>query len=115
MPKVKFLREKKELDVALGANLRLAALDAGIEVYPGLAAYLNCRGKGLCGTCRMLVKGGTVRNCSPKGWLERLRLFLAPWAIGHEQEVRLSCQAHVLGDLEVETQAPKMNWSGEFE
>jgi hypothetical protein len=32
--------------------------------------------------------------------------------IGHEDEMRLSCQARVNGDCTVETQ-PAMNWSGE--
>jgi ferredoxin len=32
--------------------------------------------------------------------------------IGHEDEMRLSCQVRVNGDCTVETQ-PAMNWSGE--
>jgi len=32
--------------------------------------------------------------------------------IGHEDEMRLSCQVRVNGDCSVETQ-PAMNWSGE--
>ena len=111
MPKVKFIKEKKEIEVPAGANLRQEARKAGIEVYSGLARYLNCFGHGTCGTCRVLVKKG-MENLSPRGPLERFTLFRMLATIGHEQEMRLSCQVKVLGDCTVETQ-PQQNWSGE--
>ena len=112
MPKVTFLKEKKEVEVEPGANLRQVALQAGIPLYPGLARYLNCRGLGTCGTCKVLVKKG-MENLSPKGLKERIRLFLMPFAtIGHEDEMRLACQVNVNGDCAVETQ-PALNMSGE--
>ena len=46
MPKVVFVKEKKEIEVAQGANLREEARKAGVEVYQGLTRYLNCRGLG---------------------------------------------------------------------
>ncbi|MCS6975801.1 MAG: (2Fe-2S)-binding protein, partial [Gemmatales bacterium] len=58
MPKVTFIKEKKEIEVPVGANLRLEALKAGIELYPGISKYLNCRGNGLCGTCAVIIKSG---------------------------------------------------------
>ena len=66
MPKVVFVKEKKEIEVPVGANLREEARKAGIEVYQGLSRYLNCFGHGTCGTCRVLVKKG-MENLSPKG------------------------------------------------
>src|SRR5260221_4273361 len=73
MPKVTFVNEKKEIEVPVGGNLRQEALKAGIQVNyeafdtPGgvLGRMLNCRGLGLCGTCRVLVKKGG-ENLSPK-------------------------------------------------
>ena len=64
MPKVVFIKEKRELEVPEGANLRDEAVKAGIQVNfeaidtptGFLGRYLNCRGLGLCGTCRVLVK-----------------------------------------------------------
>ncbi len=61
MPKITFVNDKKEIEVLAGANLREEALKAGVEVYSGLDKYLNCRGHGLCGTCRVLVKAGMER------------------------------------------------------
>jgi ferredoxin len=135
MPKVVFVNEKKEIEVPEGANLREEARKAGIEIYKGLDRYLNCRGLGLCGTCRVLVKKG-MENLGPKGmtpeqfkeyrekvakgeakpnrktFMERLTLGRMLSAIGHEDDMRLSCQVQVFGDCSVETR-PSFNWSGE--
>src|SRR5580704_11337549 len=111
MPKVTFVNEKKEIEVPVGANLRQEARKAGVEVYQGLARYLNCFGHGTCGTCRVLVKKG-AENLSAKGIIERFTLGRMFSAIGHEDEMRLSCQARVMGDCTIETR-PTFNWSGE--
>jgi ferredoxin len=111
MPKVVFVKEKKEIEVPAGANLREAARSAGIEVYQGLSRYLNCFGHGTCGTCRVLVKKG-MENLSPKKGIERFTLARMLATIGNEHEMRLSCQVQVLGDCTIETR-PSQNWSGE--
>lgn len=116
MPKIVFVREKKEIEVEAGTNLRAAARQAeGIEIYGGVDKYLNCRGLGLCGTCRVLVKAG-MENLSPPSVMERVNFSLHPLTmlarIDHENELRLSCQVTVNGDCSVETQ-PAFNWSGE--
>jgi len=86
-----------------GANLRKEALRAGIELYPGIHKYLNCRGFALCGKCAVAVKAGR-ENCSPPGFREKLRLLLSYLPIGREPgETRLACQTRVLGDIQVET------------
>jgi ferredoxin len=114
MPKVVFVNdknEKVEVEVPQGANLRQEALKVGVKVYKGLDRFLNCRGLGLCGTCRVLVKKGK-ENLSPKRRMERFTLFRMLSSIGHEDEMRLSCQCQVNGDCTVET-TPSFNWSGE--
>ena len=115
MPKVTFVNEKQEIEVAAGANLRAEALKAGVSVYPAIHRYLNCMGLGLCGTCRVLVKKG-MENLSPKTLLERANLNTHPLtmlaAIGHENEMRLSCQVQVNGDCTIETK-PAFNLTGE--
>lgn len=115
MPKVKFVNEKTEIDVPAGANLRKEARKAGINLYPGLYKQLNCRGMGLCCSCRVYVTKGR-ENCSRKGWWEKLHTLINPFGffarIGHEDEMRLACQTRVNGDIEVETQ-PEFNWHGE--
>jgi ferredoxin len=115
MPKIKFVNEKKEIEVAPGTNLRKAALNEGIELYPGVHQYVNCMGLGQCASCRVSIKKG-LENVSPQGWFERLRLALGPdtWfaRLGHEKDLRLACQTRVNGDIEVETK-PEPNWHGE--
>ncbi len=111
MPKITLVNEKREIEVPPGANLRLELQKAGIEVYPGLAKYLNCFGHSSCGTCKVLVNKG-MENLSPKGTMEKLTLFRMLSAIGHENEMRLCCQCTVNGDCTVETR-PGLNLSGE--
>lgn len=115
MPKVTFVQEKKEIEVPEGANLRQEAKKAGIEVYKGIHRVLNCQGNGLCGSCKVLIKKGG-ENLSPKGFLEKFTLATSPTTtfaiVGHEDEMRLSCQVKVMGDCTVETRPP-FNWSGE--
>jgi ferredoxin len=118
MPKVTFINEKKDIEVPAGSNLRTEALKAGVQVNfhlidPGtgiLGKYLNCGGKGTCGTCHVLVKKG-AENLSPlQGW-EKTRLGLMLSAIGHD-DMRLACQVTVNGDCSIETR-PSFNWSGD--
>jgi ferredoxin len=115
MPKVTFVNEKKEIEVPEGANLRREAIKAGIELYPGMHSYLNCRGLGGCGTCRVLVKSG-MENLNKTTFVEKLNLNFHPLTsfayIGHEDEMRLACQVRVNGDCSVVTKPP-FNVSGE--
>src|SRR3974377_1044976 len=115
MPKVVFVNEKKEIEVPDGANLREEARKAGIQLYKGMHKYLNCRGLGMCGTCKVLVKSG-MENLNPRTLVEKANLNMHPLsllsAIGHEAEMRLACQVVVQGDCSIET-TPALNLSGE--
>ena len=117
MPSVTFVKEKKTIEVPEGANLRKEARKAGIEVYPGIHKHFlaNCHGCGLCCSCRVQIKKGN-ENVSKPGLWERLHMMINPFGffarLGHEEELRLSCQTKVHGDIEVETQ-PEFNWHGE--
>src|SRR3954453_9945934 len=111
MAKITFVGEKRDIEVPVGSNVCEEARKAGIAVYPGLAKYVNCFGHGQCGTCKVLVKKG-MENLSPKGMIEKFTLFRMLSAIGHEDEMRLSCKVTVNGDCTIETR-PQMNVSGE--
>ena len=118
MPTVKFVNEKKTIEVPEGANLRKEALKAGIELYSGVHKVLNCHGFGQCASCRVRIAKGK-ENVSRQGLFEKLRFLafvLDPFAffhrLGQEEELRLSCQTRVHGDIEVETHPP-MNWHGD--
>jgi ferredoxin len=125
MPIIKFIKEKKEIEVPVGANLRDEARKAGVNPHSilngfgaGLTRYANCLGHGLCGTCRVkIVKG--MENTSPMGTMEKIKFhnpipdpLPALAFIGNEDTLRLSCQTLVNGDIEVET-APALDLFGE--
>jgi 2Fe-2S ferredoxin len=114
MPKVVFVTEKQELEVPAGANLRQEAIKAGLSLYPGVTQYLNCRGNGLCGTCKVLVKKG-MENLSPKTTVEVQPGDASGHVAGrHRPRGRnaLACQVQVNGDCSIETKPP-FNWTGD--
>ena len=111
MPVVKFIDEKKEIQVPEGANLRREAIKAGVQLYPGIHRALNCHGFGQCAACRVLIVKG-VENASPPGFVEKLWMKRSLAYIGNEETMRLACQTAVLGDMEVQTKPP-MNLFGE--
>ena len=112
MPKIKFIKEKKEIEVPEGANLRKEGRSAGITMNPGIHKYLNCQGFGMCGSCRVRVVKGE-ENLSQKGLQEKMALaFNPPFEIGEESDIRLACRCKITGDVEVES-APEANWFGE--
>jgi len=111
MPKVKFVNENKTIEVPVGANLRVEAMKAGVQIYRPRHKYINCLGHGTCASCRVLIKKG-MENTTPKGAWEKFRLAVTMVSIGFEDQMRLSCLTQVNGDIEVETQPP-LNMSGE--
>lgn len=124
MPIVNFVKEKKQVQVPEGANLRIEAQKAGIKLYGGINGYgaklnevFNCHGFGHCGTCRVnIVKG--AENAAPMGMVEKFTLKYNPLSpamfayIGNEDTMRLACRTRVMGDMDVETQ-PELNLAGE--
>jgi ferredoxin len=77
MPVIKFIKEKTEIEVPAGANLRKEALAAGVNVHSLLngmgaaisRALINCHGLGQCGTCRVkIVKGASRAWKTPARW-----------------------------------------------
>lgn len=133
MPVIKFVKEKKEIEVPEGANLRAEAIKAGVNVHQGingigagLNKVVNCHGFGQCGTCRVHITGG-IENASKMGMLEKTR-FRVPIPtpitpggldplpclayVGNEETMRLACQVSVHGDMEVET-GPEIDLFGE--
>lgn len=131
MPIVKFVKEKKEIEVPEGANLRTEAIKAGIQVNQGFInnigrtanRYLNCKGMGLCGTCRVLITQGmeNTNKLTLREWLKFKTIVptglvpdpVPPLAyVGHEDTMRLACCTTVHGDIEVET-GPEINLFGE--
>jgi len=100
MPVVSFVKQQQEVECAVGANLRRVALDNGIALYVFPTNILNCRGNGLCGTCRVRVdnpRALSARTSSDErkcGW--------------EGEPYRLACQCRVLGSLQVVTNPRKI-------
>ncbi|WP_428306996.1 ferredoxin [Lacipirellula sp.] len=125
MPIIKFIKEKKEIEVPRGANLRKSAIEAGINLYQGINGfgatinqYVNCHGLGQCGMCRVLITKG-MENTTPMGSMEKFKFRVPlpdPMAalayVGNEQTMRLACYTEVNGDVEVQT-GPEIDLFGE--
>jgi len=88
MPNVTFTNWNKTVRVGALANLRRVAHGAGVSLYNGLANAINCRGAGLCGTCRVVVE--PAEGLAPPTFHERLHGCTGPY--------RLACQALVASD-----------------
>ncbi|MBW1799560.1 MAG: DUF4445 domain-containing protein [Deltaproteobacteria bacterium] len=85
--KVHFLPDGKEVDVASGSTIMEAAEKAGV--------FINslCGGNGVCGKCRVQIRGGKVKaDTSAISFLSREEVA---------EGFVLACQAKVDGDLEV--------------
>jgi ferredoxin len=96
VPTIRVDQEGQQVGCIEGANLRKAALDAGINPYKGLNNFNNCGGLGQCGTCVVEVLEG-ARNLSPRSDVEEVYLADRP------ASYRLSCRTTVNGDVTVRT------------
>jgi len=103
MPIVTFIKQGREIECPVGTNLRRLALDNEVDLYVFPNNIMNCRGNGLCGTCR--VKVDNPRALSPRTRTEERKL-------GWEgEQFRLSCQVRVLADVQVTTNPRKhLGW-----
>lgn len=100
MPCIKFIKENKEIDVALGSNLRFKAQENNIDIYTLVGKLTQCGGYGQCGTCVVdILEGGN--NLSPRTAAEEKMLKKRP------SSCRLACQAMVQGPISVETKPDK--------
>ena len=92
MPTIRFEQEGQQVGCIEGANLRKAALSAGVNPYKGLNNLNNCGGVGQCGTCVVEVIEG-AQNLSPRSDVEEVYLADRP------ANYRLSCRTSVNGDV----------------
>jgi len=132
MPIIKFIKEKKEIEVPVGANLRTEAIKAGVNVNCALSGvsegidkfvhsvseYVNCHGFGVCGTCRVHITSG-MENTNKMTLAEKAKKYVpvpdpiqSLAFIGNEETMRLACKTIVQGDIEVET-CPELDLFGE--
>lgn len=96
MANIKFVKENREVVAADGANLRIKAIENGIEIYKLYGKMMNCGGYGQCGTCIVEITEG-MENLSPRTASEDRKLKRKP------ANYRLACQALVNGSVSVVT------------
>jgi len=97
MLEVTFEKSGRKIEVESGANLREAAIANKVSVYSGLHKILNCRGRGMCSSCRVEIVSGTVpaRNETEEKNLKR--------PLKKNPNLRLACQITVEDNLVVRT------------
>ena len=93
VPKVEF--QDQEIECLEGSNLRMILLRARLPLYHEVSRAINCRGRGVCGTCAVEIQGH-VSEPTPE---EKRRLRLPPHNL--DSGLRLACQVSVLGDVRV--------------
>ncbi|MCT7948564.1 (2Fe-2S)-binding protein [Ancylothrix sp. C2] len=93
---IKFVKENREVVVANGANLRIKAIENGVDIYTLTGKMMNCGGYGQCGTCIVEIVEG-MENLSPRTDFEDRKLKKKP------QNYRLACQTVVNGPVIVKT------------
>lgn len=96
MANIKFVKENQEVVAADGANLRLKAMENGIDIYTWRGKMMNCGGYGQCGTCIVEIAEG-MGNISPRTEVEIRKLKKKP------ENYRLACQTLVNGPVSVVT------------
>ena len=95
MLEIKFETQNKTIEVAPGVNLREAAIAEKIGIYAHIFKLLNCRGRGLCTTCRVEIVSGEV---TPRNDLENKNLKKP---LKKNPNLRLACQITVDDNLVV--------------
>lgn len=96
MANIKFVEEGKEVIAMDGANLRIKAVENGIDLYKFVGKLTNCGGYGQCGTCTVEIIEG-IEYLSPRTDFENKKLKRKP------DNYRLACQTMVNGDVSVKT------------
>jgi ferredoxin len=97
--KVEFTKQKKVFTAPKGSDLREVAMTNGINPYMLMNRLFNCKGNGVCKTCKMRIIEG-IENCSQPTRNESD-------VIAEDPTCRLSCQTMVNGDIKVETNPRK--------
>ncbi len=93
VPTVTFVEDGKSLSIPKGMSIRKLAKKNGVKIQIGTAAWANCLGNGLCGTCRVSVD--PAASVTPPTFFERFTL-------GRDcGKLRLACQTKVTAAVNV--------------
>jgi len=95
MLNITFEKQNRTLKAEAGENLRELAIKNKLSVYPHPLKILNCRGRGLCTSCKVEIVSGKV---APRNEIEQEKLGKKK-----NPNLRLACQVTVEDDLVVRT------------
>ncbi len=98
MLEILFENTKRKVNVEPGTNLREAAIANKISLYSHVFKLLNCRGRGLCKSCRVEIVSG---NGGERNEVENNNLKKA---LKKNPNLRLACQIKVEDNLVVRSQ-----------
>ncbi|MFG3817853.1 2Fe-2S iron-sulfur cluster-binding protein [Limnothrix redekei LRLZ20PSL1] len=96
MGTIHFVNENKDVIAATGSNLRIKAIENGIDIYKLYGKMMNCGGYGQCATCVVEIVEG-IENLSDRTDFENRTLRKKP------DNYRLACQVLVNGPVSVRT------------
>ncbi len=97
MLEINFENHNRTLKVEPGTNLREAAIAGKLGIYAHVFKLLNCRGRGLCASCRVEIVSGQVAE---RNEVENKNLARA---LKKNPNLRLGCQITVEDNLVVRT------------
>ena len=100
MVNIKFVKENKEIDAAIGCNLRFKAQENNIDIYTFVGKLTQCGGYGQCGTCVVDLVDRTIK-INQRSAVEDRMLKKRP------STCRLACQTIVNGPISVVTKPDK--------
>jgi len=95
MLEIQFEKQNRTVQVAPGTNLREAAIANKIAIYAHIFKLLNCRGRGLCSSCRVEIVSGKVAD---RNEVEATNLKKA---LTKNPNLRLACQVKIEDNLVV--------------
>jgi ferredoxin len=96
---VTFVEDDVIIVAPIGSNVRQLAMDNNIEIYGDVMKLLNCRGLGLCTSCR--VSADPNDALTPPTAMEKVHL------IRDNPKYRLSCQCEITGPVKISTKPAK--------
>ena len=97
MLEITFENHNRTLKVESGTNLREAAIAGKLGIYAHIFKILNCRGRGLCSSCRVEIVSGQVAE---RNEVENKNLAKS---LKKNPNLRLACQISVEDNLVVRT------------
>ena len=97
MLEINFENHNRTLKVEPGTNLREAAIAGKLGIYAHIFKLLNCRGRGMCASCRVEIVSGQVPE---RNEAENKNLS---GALKKNPNLRLACQISVEDNLVVRT------------